>query len=299
MNNAIFIMLNSNHFHYTVAFLNSLTKNWGTYPTILCHHTNDLTQEQINKLKTYSRLKLLPLDLNENEVGKVPSHKSHGMLVSYGRLRIWSPVWEHLYAEYDNILYIDIDTLVLKPLDELINKSEFTIFRAENKLDFEFTPQELRGLLEEDGLSTFFDMDFTFNGITGNAGVMVIPKYLRTEENYNYLMYLLNRYKKYNRLADQAIVNLWMIKNQIKTDISSVKFNFLTFFLNPKSTYWNSNNVGLEEEFSKIHVMHFVIKPEQITNCPYIEYSDESLKYCHKAAELFNFYLNYSGISSK
>lgn len=248
MNNIISIILNENFFKYTIPFLNSLKKNWPWHPEILCHYDN-LDSNQIEQLSKYSNLKLTQVKIEENEIGLCPPERDQHMLFAYTKLRLFSEA----YSEYDNILYLDVDTLVLKPLDNLLLKTDFTIFIDPTPLIFKhgYKNDELKELLKEDGLLEHLDADLKTR--IGNSGVMLIPKKYRTSDNYNYILYLLNRYKSYNQWADQSIINYWILKNNIKLDLD-IKFNYI-------SIYFNNNNQDLNE----LSILHFVkIKPLDI-----------------------------------
>jgi len=52
-NNIIFIMTNHTYFSLTIAFLNSVKRNWPLHPKILCHYT-DLSETELEKLSSYS-----------------------------------------------------------------------------------------------------------------------------------------------------------------------------------------------------------------------------------------------------
>ncbi len=287
MNNAIFVIVNNNHFEYMITMLNSLLVNWKNYPTILCNYDSDLPEDKLDKLRTYPNLKLVPLELKDNEVGVCPSYKTSGMLIAYGKLKIWS----ESYDMYDNILLMDVDTIVLNPLDELIENTELSIFRDCNKLAFLKKTPELRDMLIEDGISDYFNANFRYDGEAANSGIIMVPKKYRSKENHDYLMYLLNRYKDYNIWADQAIVNLWMLKNNV-IPTNGVMYNFLTLYLDPKSDYWKDKDYHSEfsKELESVSIMHFALKPQHILNQKYLADENSSTYFSKKILDIYEKY---------
>lgn len=289
MNNAIFIIVNSHHFHYAIAFLNSLVENWPNHPTILCNHTADLNQEQLKRLASYDKLSLHLLELKPEEIGNRPVHKSDGMLVAYGKFRLWS----NLYEAFDTLLFLDVDTLVLKPLDDLIQEQDFKIFRAEHRLQLYGDPDEIRTKLSEDGLLDYFNANLVHEGIGANTGVMVIPKPIRTQDNYECLLSLLDRYKAYDKWwADQSTINIWMLKKNIpRPSNTELRYNFLTFYLSSQHPFWTNQNLDLDVEFKNIHILHFVIKPEEILKHPSLKTAGIPTPHSQKSYDLFEYYL--------
>ena len=93
--------------------------------------------------------------------------------------------WSELFEAYDNVLYLDVDTLVLRPLDDMLSTAEFLIIpdneiRADARVFqvTEYANNHLLELLKEDGLPLFDERQDMCN-----AGVFVIPRDFRTNKH--------------------------------------------------------------------------------------------------------------------
>jgi len=276
MNNAIAIIFNKSYLKYAIPFLNSIKKNWNNHPIILCHHC-DLDTEDLATLTNYSNIKLIHTVLSNNEYGINPPYRADGFTYAYSKLKLWSSD----YDEYDNILYLDVDTLVLKPMEELFLKSKFTIFRNRMNIIFkeDSDKEHIKKLLEEDSILQYIH-DTNLNIVTGNSGVFLLPRSYRTQENYEYLLYLTHRYSQYNRFADQSIINLWMLKTNIPVN-EDTRFNFLSVYLkNPDYMY------KLEDAY----LIHFIwIKPIDVG---FREWNDLD-GYHERLISLYNSYIEF------
>jgi len=200
----------------------------------------------------------------------MPMNRTQDMAITYFKLNAWS----YKYDEYDNILYIDTDTLVLKPLDELLDSEEFAIMKDPILMNFINKTEKLTALLKEDDLHNHFNNKIECPMI--NAGLFVLPKKYRTKETHDYIQYLRDRYNPFNFYADQAIITLWWLKNKIPAMLSR-NYNFFSL---------NFNRV--EFDLDPIYVIHFII----IKPCDK-EFMEWKLlkRYKNELSELFNHYL--------
>ena len=273
MNNVIFIMTNGGYFKYTIPFLNSIKKNWAAHPEILCNH-HELTDEQIDILKGYSNLTLIDVDdVTINKIENLPAVPARDSKYTFTYIKL--NIWSDAYDKYDNILYLDVDTLVLRPMDDLLNAEDFTIFRDPTPLIFKSPDDRLRILLKED--SILHKLGDDLKAVIGNCGVMLIPKKVRNKVNNESMLYLLDRYKDYSWWGDQSIVNLWIIRDDLKiTD--DVKFNFLSIVFD-----------YVDYNFDEIRLIHFVMKkPNDENFLGWNHIKDQNLR-----QKLFDLYKGY------
>lgn len=130
--------------------------------------------------------------------------------VMYARWAALAPAFD----AYETVVYLDADTLVLGPFDELFAASRPMAFTDAhpNRRQMVFDDPEdpgLRLLLVEDGLEAWpWD--------TGaNAGVIVLPRPFRTPGQYAEAQRLAERYAPFLRWGDQSVLNLWLARNRI------------------------------------------------------------------------------------
>jgi len=220
---AIFVAFNDRHWRYAQPCLKSLVDNYPAHPEILALYDGH-RPGVLAKLRTIPRLTLL--DPARFQPGS--GEGAAGWSISYRRFLLWTDRFE----EYDRILYLDADTLVLKPLDALFERDGFfavtnrfpgprgSIFRPDRQGE-----PALRELLAEDGLHFPTSPDETIN-----SGVFVIPRELRRSEHFEELDYLARRYRDYGQYDDQAVVSLWCLRHKIRASLC-FEFNYQSHFL--------------------------------------------------------------------
>ena len=169
--NAIFITFDDTYFSFFKACINSIKKNYPNYPELLVCYTGK-RQYVFDFLSSISRLRLIrTVSLSDkyslNEPGEVKS------LLIYQRYRLWSTE----FSEYGNILHLDADTLILKPLNHLFDLKTFFILKNNNGKIFweEFRRNKsLKKILKEDGLDYPEKLEDLLN-----AGVFMITSKMR------------------------------------------------------------------------------------------------------------------------
>src|SRR6185369_108282 len=140
---------------------------------------------------------------------------------------------------------------ILRSMSELFDGEEFTIFIDGSELTFNNNKDGLKKLLEEDQLLEKF-INENLESETSNAGVFLIPKKYRNRENYDYLIYLTNRYMGNTKFGDQSIINLWLLKNGISGN-PDIRFNLQTTLLRYPHNH---------HKFQDAYFLHFVwLKP--------------------------------------
>ena len=238
--NAIFTELNRGFLPYAKLFFESLQRNYPNHPDVFVYHA-DLTPEEIKKLTAYPRVKPVLFSCKNLEFGPpMASHHPHyaDPRISYARFHIW----DDTFNSYDKVLHLDTDILVMRPLDELFQREEFTIFaetyQGDDAMFYELKNPELTALLNEDGIGPFT--------CVGNAGVFLAPRNCRSKEDKDLLFYFLKRYKNFIKWSDQSVLNLWMARKGFKPSEGHT-FNFLHPLLQKSSE---------AKQVSQSHIFH-------------------------------------------
>lgn len=205
-------------------------------------------------IRLYSNAKL-PIDLI--------SHWYHDAIPSkmvYYKYLLWTED----YDEFDNILHLDADTLILSPLDELFEKDEF--FVVKNNIPF----KEVRILPENKTYNDIKNKKLKKYGIRLpkhddmiNAGVFLIPKRYRTKDHLNTLVDITNDFGYLLVYADQSALSLWCLKNNI-TPSEDYQYNFQTPLFDKlfRPRYKKSLDIGnylklKKDILNKIKIIHF------------------------------------------
>ena len=217
--NAIFIEINQRFLPYLEVFLKGLRRVHRDYPDLFIHHT-DLTEEQTRRLSRYEGLRTVQLEDADFAAGPAmathrPKHADPR--ISYARFLIWT----QRLKDYENVLHLDTDLLILGRFDELLDGVRFRIFaetyQSSDALFYDARDPMLTRLLEEDGIH--------LPDKVGNCGVFVVPKKDRTPENFDLLNTLLSRYGPFIKWSDQSIINLWMVMKGYEVEEGD-RFNF-------------------------------------------------------------------------
>lgn len=213
MTNAIFTVLNDEYLPLFKTFINSIKSNYPNHPTIYvaCYKCNPYTGNYIRKLSN-----VVPISFREKTIGKK---------LVLQRYRLWDPCD---LVQADNILYLDSDVLVLKPLDDLFESNDF--FITSN-----YDPHNSIRVISNDSDRTAVDSLLDRYYIRypdgqhdmGNAGVFMIPKKYRTEMYFRKLIDFHNDFGKYAAYDDQSIISLWChyFNIEIRSDRDSLKYN--------------------------------------------------------------------------
>ena len=202
-NNAIVCFFNDRYFNYFKACFNSLKSNYPDHPALLVAYDGHCRQVEAF--------------LERHQVTRInPEYPE--IHASVNRQRIKDPIvfnrfsmWTDYFDDYDNLLHLDIDTLVLGSLDEMLSSQDFFIvsnhepspsarvFRGE----YRDNPELLKSL-EQDSLPYPDGMDDM-----ANAGIFVIPRKYRRPAELECLNGLFHRYGPYVAYADQSLISLW------------------------------------------------------------------------------------------
>ena len=214
-------MFNDGYFHFAKSFLNSLKTNYPNHPKLLINYEGD-NQNILSFLDKLGNIEIITFgDQFPYDGGE------HSDSFIYNSLHLWTD----RFSEYDSILYLDVDMIVLRPLDYLFDHEDFYIISDHNPhgpLFFQEqydNNEDLRNNLKEDGFSDIFDIDYM-----PNTGVFLLPKKYRTESNFQELIEFGKRYGNYLNYYSQSIITLWIKKHNIAID-KNYDFNCQVRFL--------------------------------------------------------------------
>jgi lipopolysaccharide biosynthesis glycosyltransferase len=280
LENAIVLTFDDGYFDFAKVCLNSIKDNYLSHPIILAFYDGS-DKNIINYLKSIGNLKVMlyerdysywiGLNMKRLNLGEINNKKVFFKYLA----------WSNQFDDYDKILYLDADTMILRPLDFMFEQDDFFSITDNSKLPYGiFYPDKFRNAtllkkLEQDRLSYPLAKDDMIN-----AGVFVIPKKYRNKKNLNKLIQITYRYNEFMMFADQSAISLWCHYNKIKIH-TLYQYNFQACF------YFN--NVSDIMECRDIHIVHFTWwKPEGnhfnliLNNSHrFIEISERYKSYCH------------------
>ncbi|MEO0917180.1 MAG: hypothetical protein AAFY31_09405, partial [Pseudomonadota bacterium] len=200
---AIYLKFDDGFLPYARACLNSLRVNFPAHPQILADYHGD--DSDMYRLLAAMSVELLPPE-------RPPAFMQHVRLARVGdaisdRFRLFRSGLN----QYQTILHLDADVLVLRPLDDLFDRPA-PFFVANHEPDPAvriFLPAalpQLRALLREDGLPVPDGPDDMANG-----GLFTLPRAVRTPQTLAHLARLAARYGKWFAYADQSLLSLWLL----------------------------------------------------------------------------------------
>jgi lipopolysaccharide biosynthesis glycosyltransferase len=223
MNNCIFTAFDDKYFIYARAWLTSLAENYPDHPPVKIIYVgkNEGVKDFCSSLPNVSILDY-PLDPHEFEglnLGVV------GSPMIYVRLVLWT----RLFDEYDSIVYMDCDTVVLKPFPEVFLFDDFFCVSDNSKeeviLQQASSDAELMSYLETDKIVLE-----ELNRSMLNSGFFVLPKKYRTRENLDQLWGISRKYNKFMKHSDQSILSIWCYINRLSIS-NAYEYNFQTHFI--------------------------------------------------------------------
>jgi|GEM_PF-1217750 len=251
MNHAIFLVFDDAYSRQATACLKSIEANYPGHPRILaCYDGSD--PAVLAFLDAVENLERVPYEQDDARLPGI-----HLGVVNSPKVFHRYLLWSEKFDAYDAILHLDVDTLVLKPLDALFETDEFfavsdhsntpayRVFRAGLEQD-----QQLLAMLAEDGLPFPGGQDDMIN-----AGVFVIPRRYRTRAQYDKLWELTRRYNSYLLFADQSAISLWCHLNGIRI-ATDYRFNFQAWFFYSDHFFYDGF-FGPAFSVDDIHVLHF------------------------------------------
>ena len=198
----------------TRMLLRSLRRTWPDHPPVTILHRG-LTAAQFAALTSEPHTRLLPLEVPPDLMGPVMLHVPPAKAdLFYGRFAIWGEA----FADYDRVLYLDVDILVRGDLAEILEEDFFMATNVgAQELFLDGGDPQLVRMLEEDGLA-----DAASD--VGNAGVLVVARKWRAAGQLDSIKSILHRYRDHLRFGDQTVLNLWMATNDLRP-ADSDRFN--------------------------------------------------------------------------
>ena len=211
---------------YVRKCINSITQNWENHPKIIAY-CKDIS-ESFRQFILASNVEIRQIIGHEyKNLGPV------GNTIVYNKYECWNPT---SFGEYDNVLHLDCDTIIKKPLDSIFTGNS-TFFNNNEILD---------------GVKSFKNSNLPMC----NAGVFVVNKKNINISDYNELIENTIKFSSEALFADQSIISLWCYLNDI-TLSNDVYYNFQPHFMN----YSHANY-----SFEDIKVIHFTAKkPDTIS----------------------------------
>lgn len=241
MKNAIFLCFDKDYFIYAKACINSILKNYPNYPEIIvCYKSSTIDEELINFLRPIERLKFKIFD---NTI-----HETFNNNIVYQKFSLFI---DSYFDEYDKIIYLDCDTIVMKSLDDIFKKEEFFIVS-----NFENAPHiNVFGNLRNEKINeTLQNMYLVYpenEWSMCNAGMFMIPKKYRTSIYFNHLIKIERNFRDWIKYEDQSILTLWCQYFNIPIS-NEFKYNYQTTF------------DSLDFEKNDLSIIHFSgIKPDK------------------------------------
>lgn len=238
--NCIVIIFDDSYFEFGKNCLLSF-RNYPEHPTI----------KVIYQGKDHAVLNFLSglenVDLVDEKIDMSSYHNLNlghiGSPIIYGRYVIWSS----LFDEYDKVLYLDCDTLVLKPFPELFEKEDFfatydnagkPLFNRSAYQDKEFLSCTRADDIPHD----------LVNHMMINSGVLLVPRKYRTKKNFEWIHLLSTRYTRFIEHSDQSIISIWLYLQKIRISCD-YRYNFMI----DRITRPSFGNIQLEE----VKILHF------------------------------------------
>ncbi len=272
----IFTTFDDSYFPYAKACINSLHANYPDHPQIIIYYPGNKheVREYVERMPNVS---LLDLEFDLDKIANL-NLGVIGSSMIFIRLFLWT----NLFDQYETIVYLDCDTIVVKPFAEVFEKNSFfcvadsspdPVFRQEVSAD----PDLLRALYLD-------GMDLTtVNSTMINSGFFVLPKKYRSAENVKQIWRIADTYNNFIMHSDQSILSIWCQLNNI-TASRDYQYNFQTYFI--------LSDIIHKTDLDDIKIMHFSFwKPDKTFN--------EVLKPAQYVMRAWEQYLKYSSADFK
>jgi lipopolysaccharide biosynthesis glycosyltransferase len=209
--NALFLTFDDRYWDLARACLNSLRLNYPGYPRLLLAYRGR-SRAIVQWLSRFPRSEFIDDALFELPYDQFPDSPVDSHIV-YRRYALWGDA----FNGFDTLLGLDVDTLVLKPLDSLFLRPDFFAvgdFGPSDDVRVFGRDQSgnaaLQHRLREDGLSYPREA-----GDMLNAGMFVLPRSRRGAAELNRLVQITRRYASWLAYADQSAISLWMQVHRI------------------------------------------------------------------------------------
>lgn len=257
----IVIAINQKFFEHLKALLGSIFTNWPNSPDIVVYAHPDLTLDSITYLSNVKKVILKKYNPQELKFYKLVQQdktffKSKEFIeTGYFSLYLFSNEFDN----YKNLLFLDADTLVLKPLDELFQGDNIFICSANNNRLLPYfnvaQSQPRKSLLIFYWVLKLLQFGiFPKPFVSANSGVMLIPEKLRGGKHELDILNILKQFQSVCS-SDQEIILLYALKHNYKIS-NDYRFNFQLRFFNliKKSKH---NKADLIKASIDVKVLHF------------------------------------------
>ncbi|WP_210463528.1 glycosyltransferase [Rufibacter roseolus] len=262
--NAIAIVVNQDFARYAKTLINSIKKNWVNHPPILLFLTPDVDRELENAFSLIPKVspkrfnpqafEYRELLIDKNEKFESKSFNDAGFFIVN--------FWSDLFSEYNNILVLDADMLVLKDLSAFMEEDSFLGISAANERIlpvFSFNrPLLSKALSLTNAYCKALAMGIFLPPFASmNSGVLRIGPQDRTPEKYRALLKILKEFRA-STVGDQEIIYLWMQKFN-KPISFDFRMNFQARFFNAIE----NNQIPIRfrrkviEASKDVHILHF------------------------------------------
>jgi hypothetical protein len=213
--NVLFIAFNAAFIPHARLFLKSLKANWPGHPLLLISFSG--TEEELSAIDLPKNSLVLQKSRYAQSWKK--ALESFRMNTFHGILSERLALWSSVFGEFQSILHLDVDVLLLDHLDDLFDSQDFMIFAEKSAEDIFLNRADnrLSALLSEDNL--------TASQPNSNAGVFLLPRKYRNDQALFDMIRLGSRYSMFLKMADQSIINLWMQSHGLEGRDGSV-YNF-------------------------------------------------------------------------
>lgn len=262
---AVAIVINAAFVKYAKALLNSMAANWPSHPEVLLFVSEALSEEDETHFRAVPRLDLRVFNPQDYEYRQHLRTTGSGFSTAgfndagYFIVNFWSPEFD----PYENILVLDADMLVLKPLDALLEQREFFAVSAANPRRFPLFDLKRPGKIAKAIEFAQIYAKALARGIVVrprqsiNSGVLLIPRKWRSPQHYTQMLQLLREFYPHCP-SDQEIIYLWMLKQGLAAG-EDFRMNFQARFLNGLAD--RSLPAALTPQIAAaagdIHILHF------------------------------------------
>lgn len=218
MNDAIFMAFDDRHWVYALSCLKSIKKNYPNHPTILIFYNGE-NPEKISHLKSVQNSSLYLNYILPDYIKTPTFHKDVNSKMVYYKYLLWTD----LFDNYGNILHLDVDTIILYPLDDIFNLDNFFIVR-DNAPFSEVTilPKLTKSIKKK---LDYFDIKIPDHNDMANAGVFMIPRKFRSKRHFYSLNEITTIFGSNLKYADQSALSLWCIRHMI-TPTEKYEYNY-------------------------------------------------------------------------
>lgn len=222
---AIFCVVDSGYLRYLLPLLRSLDANYPSHPELLVYWQGLTSAERRLVQSSTRNVTLRPVPADYLEGRRLAPAISPLVFLRFA-------LWTSEFDDYETILHLDADCLVLRPLDYFFDLDRFLMMECRGAAFGDICAVFNRRVSE----ANFATLDLLradkldFPRQMGCADVFFLPRRLRTPQQHELLWYLHDRYRNYLQYADQSVLTLWMMKNEIPFYEEKV-FNFQPHFV--------------------------------------------------------------------